>query len=951
MRKYIKMLIVLSTIFFIVHIDHVNAFAGTNEEENYERDYLTKVYDSENGLEGTTANCICTSKEGFLWLGGYTGLYRYDGTEFKKYLLDDRAIPVNDIVQDQEGMLWVGTNGEGVYSFDGSRFTEYQLDDNERGASVINKLYLDSEGIIWIGTKAGLYSIDTRSEEKSVKRYEDFSEMLIQDIGETATGEIVVIEKTGHVFFVEDEAVREISIPELPGKVVPRCCSSSGGDTFYIGTTGNILLEMSDSGDILGQVDGNGLSSFNEIDSFGKNQMWVCSDSGIGILKDGKVKKMDFTFNDSIEESCEDYQGNYWFVSSREGVMQLYKNHFSNLKSYWGGVDRTTNSIQPYQDKIYVGYDDGLYCYQGKELVEDNLVRSCSGERIRQIYLDQENNIWVSTFEDGIKEMNPNGEVTCYNTENSNLETNKIRCIWEKPDKEILVGTEDGLYVIDQNHQVKLFSDDTTLSTKRILDVKEDSDGHVYAATDGYGIYELENGTVKQVYSKQQGLLSNVAMKIVLSQKLDGIWVVTGEGLCFIDEKGDVQNVTGISVANSLDLILDSDGTAVVLAGNGYFQLKETDLLKKENISYVHYDKKDGLPVDFTANARNTIQDGILYMCGTTGAVSINLNEKDEEKPVRLYVDEVVEDGKTVKYDSKKETVFSSGAHRIHIDVKMSNFVHRNIYAGYFLKGMDKDQTFIKEDELTDTSYTNLEGGCYTYEYKIYDSETDKCIAKLSVPVRKNYKFWEEPRAKALRYLLALGIFVLIFTLLLNLREKRMDRHYQIKYLKEKEDEISRMAYLDLATGVYNRNYFEMEKEKLDVKEVYAVISVSINYITYFKGKYGIFFTENIFRKGVEVLQQCTKEKVKIFRVSENIFYYWLTQPVELEAYIQEMKDTFQKKGEEEGMPFSFSVGAIYNNTVGKENIDELIDRCGKMRLLDEKNADAKFIEGKVKML
>lgn len=50
-------------------------------------------------------------------------------------------------------------------------------------------------------------------------------------------------------------------------------------------------------------------------------------------------------------------------------------------------------------------------------------------------------------------------------------------------------------------------------------------------------------------------------------------------------------------------------------------------------------------------------------------------------------------------------------------------------------------------------------------------------------------------------------------------------------------------------------------------------------------------------------------------------------------------------------MPYSFSVGAIYNNTVGKENIDELIDRCGKMRLLDEKHAEAKFIEGKMKML
>lgn len=37
--------------------------------------------------------------------------------------------------------------------------------------------------------------------------------------------------------------------------------------------------------------------------------------------------------------------------------------------------------------------------------------------------------------------------------------------------------------------------------------------------------------------------------------------------------------------------------------------------------------------------------------------------------------------------------------------------------------------------------------------------------------------------------------------------------------------------------------------------------------------------------------------------------------------------------------------------TLVKENIDELIDRCGKMWLLDEKHAEAEFIEGKMKML
>ena len=62
-------------------------------------------------------------------------------------------------------------------------------------------------------------------------------------------------------------------------------------------------------------------------------------------------------------------------------------------------------------------------------------------------------------------------------------------------------------------------------------------------------------------------------------------------------------------------------------------------------------------------------------------------------------------------------------------------------------------------------------------------------------------------------------------------------------------------------------------------------------------------------------------------------------------------KRGIQKKGEEEDLPFSSSIGAIYNNTIGKENIDELIDRCGKMRLLNEKHAEAEFSEGKMKML
>lgn len=298
MRKYIKLVLVLSTIFFAVPFYDAKVFAGNSETEKYERDYLSKVFDSENGLEGTTANCICADQDGFLWLGGYTGLYRYDGNEFKKFLMDGRALPVNDIVQDQDGILWVGTNGEGVYHFDGKNFQEYKLDNEVQGTSVVNKLYLDQEGTVWVGTKGGLFSIDAAGEADRANEYRKFSNSIIQDIGELSTGEKIIIQKSGGVYLLEKDA----------------------------------------------------------------------------------VKRLDLDFGESIEEGCEDYQGNYWFVSSRQGVLQLYENYFSDLGAYWG-ISQTVNSIQPYENRIYVGCDDGLYCYEGKKQVKDKLVRSCKGQR------------------------------------------------------------------------------------------------------------------------------------------------------------------------------------------------------------------------------------------------------------------------------------------------------------------------------------------------------------------------------------------------------------------------------------------------------------------------------------------------------------------------------------------------------------------------------------------
>ena len=46
------------------------------------------------------------------------------------------------------------------------------------------------------------------------------------------------------------------------------------------------------------------------------------------------------------------------------------------------------------------------------------------------------------------------------------------------------------------------------------------------------------------------------------------------------------------------------------------------------------------------------------------------------------------------------------------------------------------------------------------------------------------------------------------------------------------------LTVMDTLTGMYNRNYFEHEKDRIDLKKMRALLSVSINHAEYFKGKY-----------------------------------------------------------------------------------------------------------------
>jgi ligand-binding sensor domain-containing protein len=172
----------------------------------------------ENGLSQGHVLCMLQDKEGYIWVGTYYGLNRFDGYSFKLFskgknnpqslasdviyslyedhngyiwvgtvygldIFDKKTetfdhIPVsipeglNDgfircISQDRNGNIWVGTNTGGLNKIDYKtrKVTHFKNDKSNAasGVTTVNDLYSDNSGNLWIAHENGLSVLNIKS--------------------------------------------------------------------------------------------------------------------------------------------------------------------------------------------------------------------------------------------------------------------------------------------------------------------------------------------------------------------------------------------------------------------------------------------------------------------------------------------------------------------------------------------------------------------------------------------------------------------------------------------------------------------------------------------------------------------------------------------------------------------------------------------------------------------
>ena len=752
------------------------------------------LYDNTNGLPTSEANAIAETREGFLWIGSYSGLIRYDGSKFERIDSTTGITSVVSLYVDSKDRLWIGTNDNGVGVMEKGQIRMLENSEGLTSRS-IRSFTEDPEGRIYVATTDGMGVIETdgtlHALNESQINDEYICELRIaQDgviYGETMNGDVFTM-KDGKVTGFYDSSklgtgliITVLPDPEREGYV-------------YLGTEDQLVVHGKLENGITDRTDIS-IAPFtyvNSIEHF-KDQIWICTSNGVGYLQDGKFTQIkNIPMNNSIDHMLADYEGNLWFTSRRQGVMKIVQNQFTDIYEWYGLPSAVVNSTCTLMDQLFIGTDTGLTILGGvreiksyplqsvtaasEELTQKtDLVELLSGCRIRSIIRDSKDRLWIGTYSDCGLVLYDHGNVTCY-TKESGLPSNRARTVCERADGTIIVACSGGLAILRDGKVEEVYDDTSGLNNTEILTVSEADNGDMIVGSDGDGIYVISDKKVSK-YSVDSGLTSGIIMRIKKDTVRNVFWIVTSNSLAYMTPDYKITTIQKFPYSNNFDLYWNSKGEVWVLSSNGIYVVDADELLKNEDISPVFYNRDNGVPVVTTANSYSDLTaSGTLYIAGSTGVAKVNIEEPAlDVQDIKMAVPYVEADGVLIHAAEDGSITVPADTKRVTIYSYIYTYSLMNPQVTYHLEGFDQGSVTVNRSDLEPIDYTNLSGGEYRFVMQISDA-FGHGSKEMSVKITKTKSTFEKTWFRVLAIILGVLLLALIVFLYIQRRLRKLKR-------------------------------------------------------------------------------------------------------------------------------------------------------------------------------
>lgn len=770
-------------------------------------DFLIAKWTTEQGLPQSTVTSIIQSSDGYIWIGTFGGLARFDGTKFT--IFDSANSPgfvnnrVLSLYEDRRKRIWVGTEMGEVYFIQDGWFREFRSPLNTN-REVVSAIAEDKEGNLLLASKGGLEKF-TLDENGGVI---PGSAKLLANAN---AGGLIADANEGHWTNLQDEPVKIIGDSlvtarslgyKLPSIVFAFAFPKS--DQILIGGVDSFGLSSKQTYEPILSIDPE-QHQFGYAIATTNGRYWLQESENLFEVKVDEIvrHKLNGIVANGSRAIMFDRENNIWLGTQTDGLVRLTRRKIALASDFLGrsiqniycvaedleggvwlggneliriegrkvrSIDRVSGAESfpvvrsmavDRNGTIWVGGTGGLFYLSGDTLVA---IPGTAERHIHALFFDSEQNLWIGS-RDGLDRYR-DGRFDNFSTENG-LADNSVHFVTQIRDGSLLVGTIHGLSRF-RDGRFENLNLSNGLSGEYVRDVVEDDDGALWIATYGGGVNRIRNGDIKAI-TKANGLPNNFISRI-LPDNYGRFWLLTN---------------LGIYAVHRDELNAVADGAKNNLIGAVY---GVSDGLRSSEANGGHQ------------NAGIRAADGRLWFPMLIDVAIVDPSTTDRLPP------QVVIEGANKPGTQQSLSIHNSGDQGPSIDLEKGDRSLEINYTGlsfakpeaikfsYILEGLD--QNWTDAGTRRTAFYPYLPSGQYRFLIKAVSGDgvesTTPAILTINVPA----EYWETKWFRYLAILLLVSVGLCIFLYRTNQlkRREQNQREFSKRLLKAHETERERMA-------------------------------------------------------------------------------------------------------------------------------------------------------------
>ena len=648
--------------------------------------YFTRTWQVEQGLPQNKVTAVVQTRDGYLWVGTYNGLARFDGIQFTVF--DDNNTPelrssrITSLFETADSTLWIGTESGDVSKYQDGHFAAVPVRANWSGGKIY-AIIADDAGDVWLLNEAGELA---RARDGKVLSPASGNVPKVLSLAHGQDG-TVWIDREGVVSSLK---AGQLTVEVTTNEYVQGLCAARDGG-FWVACNSYIrkwkdgqwstnrntapwgwnivpnLVETS-AGDLAGGNSGAGL--------------WL-------VLPDQTntpALHFDHTSglpSDWVISIWEDREKNLW-CGTGAGLTVIRPNNVKTISppDHWKG--RPVLSILPAPDgALWVGTEGaGLYRQQNGGWTNFDWVQGLRNPYVWSLAAVGSGKIWAGTWGGGLFAQKDDSFDFAPGLENLLLPMPALLFVGN----ELWIGTPAGALRY-QNEKLERFSEIAGRPFGDVRAIAQDRSGALWFGTAGGGLVSLQNGNFRR-FKKTDGLSSDFIECLHFAD--DGaLWIGTfGGGLDrFKDGKfSGVNHEQGLP--NSVIGHIEADGRGYLWMSSygGILRASETDLNrcadgKLAGVSFLTYGINDGLPTlecsEGLQSAGCKTADGRLWFPTAKGLVMVDpAGTRINPLPPPVRIEEMlVDDKKFADGNDVRSLRVPPGRHRIEFEYTGLSFV------------------------------------------------------------------------------------------------------------------------------------------------------------------------------------------------------------------------------------------------------------------------------------